>query len=473
MSGDPISRAGAVAPTTPADTDPTAMGAIEIAAAIAAGTLTSTALVEACLARIDTLEPSVRAFVHLDRDAALRQAATLDDGLRRSGSAGPLHGIPVGVKDIIDTGDMPTECGTPLLAGRRPRADATVVRRLREAGAVLPGKTVTTEFATYRPAATRNPWRIDRTPGGSSSGSAAAVAAGMVPLAVGTQTNGSVIRPAAYCGVVGFKPTFGTISRAGILRTCRELDQVGVFARNVEDAALLAEALMGEDSDDPDTRPVARPWLTTAVAREPAAPPTLAFVPGPAWEPAEADTRVGIEDLRRRLGDRVVEAAMPVAFDGAYDLHRIIMETGIAHHIGWAADRDGAAIGDGLREQIARGRRYGAAEFIRAREAVAPLHDAIAPLFEGACALLTPAVAGEPPPAAESTGSPTFCTPWTLLGLPCLSLPLLTGSHGLPIGVQLVGAAGDDARLLQTGRWLMAELGVAPAVAPMTPRRSS
>ena len=257
-------------------------------------------LTEACLRQIEASEPEVQAFAFLDPEHAQGQARALDDMRRRGRPLGPLHGLPVGVKDIIDTQDMPTENGTVLHAGRRPRADATVVSRLRAAGAVILGKTVTTELAVYAPSKTRNPHNPEHTPGGSSSGSAAAVAAHMVPLALGTQTNGSVIRPAAYCGVYGYKPSHGLISRTGVLRQSPPLDTVGVMARSVEDLALLAEVLMGYDPGDPALRPRAHPRLLEVAAQPPPVVPDLGFVRTPVWDQAEDETKAAFDELRER-----------------------------------------------------------------------------------------------------------------------------------------------------------------------------
>src|SRR5687767_12165677 len=268
-----------------------ALGVSEAAAEVREGRISSAELVTACLDRAGEIEPEVQAWTFLDRDHALMQAEELDQHRAHGRSVGPLHGVPIGIKDIFDTADMPTELGSPLWAGRTPRRDAAAVARLRAAGAVIMGKTVTTEYAYFHPGKTRKPHYRERTPGGSSSGSAAAVAAHMVPGAIGSQTSGSVIRPAAYCGVVGFKPSHGLIPRSGVLLLSRTLDHVGVMARTVEDAALLAEAMVGFDEEDPDTRPVARPPLASVAASEPPLPPRFAFVKAPAWEHAEAVTR--------------------------------------------------------------------------------------------------------------------------------------------------------------------------------------
>ena len=245
---------------------------------------------------------------------------------------GALHGLPVGVKDIIDTADMPTEDGTVLHAGRQPRYDATVVERLRAAGAIILGKTVTTELATYAPGKTRNPHNPEHTPGGSSSGSAAAVAAHMVPVAIGTQTNGSVIRPAAYCGVYGYKPSFGLMSRHGILKQSRPLDQVGFFARSVEDLAIIAEPLMGYDENDRDTRPQARPRLREVAMQEPPLPPTFALTTTPNWGDAEEQMRLAFDEVAWR-SRRVRSAfAVPALFADVWEWHATIMEADLARN---------------------------------------------------------------------------------------------------------------------------------------------
>jgi Asp-tRNA(Asn)/Glu-tRNA(Gln) amidotransferase A subunit family amidase len=418
------------------------------------GRMSARELTEACLARIEQLEPTVGAWTFLDRDHALAQAEAADDAHRHGRPHGPLHGVPVGVKDIFDTRDMPTEDGTPLHAGRMPRRDAAAVARLRQAGAVVMGKTVTTELALYSPGKTANPRDPARTPGGSSSGSAAAVAASMVPLALGSQTNGSVIRPAAFCGVYGFKPSFGLIPRSGVLRLSRVLDHVGVFARSVADLALLVECLVGFDEDDPDTRPMARPALVSTALSEPPLPPRLAFVPSPVWDEAEAETQAAFEELVEALGERVERLDLPAAFANALDWHRTILETDAAVGFVEEYERGAERLSTGMREMIERGRRHLAYDYQRAVNAIPVLNRALDEAFAQYDALLTPAAPGVAPLGLDSTGSPAFCTLWTLCGVPTLSLPLLQNEAGLPIGVQLVGARGDDARLLRTARWL-------------------
>ncbi|MES9966792.1 MAG: amidase, partial [Sedimenticola sp.] len=283
------------------------MSAAQAADAIRSGEMSSEELVQACLNRIDALEESVGAWEHLNPDYVLQQARDADLHRRGGMSTGPLHGVPVGIKDIFDTKDMPTEDGTPLHAGRTPAYDATTVALLREAGAIIMGKTVTTELAVYAPGKTRNPHDTSRTPGGSSSGSAAAVAAQMVPLSIGTQTNGSVIRPASYCGVYGYKPSHGLISRYRVLQQSRVLDQVGVFGRSVGDVALIAEQLMAYDERDGDMRPRARPNLVSKADEEPLVPPRLALVKTSAWEQADEDVQGAFGELAAFLGSKVEE----------------------------------------------------------------------------------------------------------------------------------------------------------------------
>src|SRR6266849_7792316 len=276
--------------------------ATEAAAELARGAISAEEYARACLDRIAALDGDIKAFVHLDRDHALAQARALDERRAERRSTGPLHGIPVAIKDIVDTADYPTELGSPIAAGRRPRNDATVVARLRAAGAVIIGKTVTTEFAYFHPGPTRNPHDHARTPGGSSSGSAAAVAAHMVPLALGSQTNGSTIRPAAFCGVFAIKPSHGLVSRTGVLRLSNKLDHVGAFARSLPDLGLILDVIAGHDPADADTRPFAAPDFRALQSEKPPLPPRFAFVRTPVWDKADADTKAAFEELAAELG---------------------------------------------------------------------------------------------------------------------------------------------------------------------------
>jgi Asp-tRNA(Asn)/Glu-tRNA(Gln) amidotransferase A subunit family amidase len=430
----------------------------QAAADIAAARISSAELVTDCLERIAQVDGDVQAWAFLDRDHALRQAKAADEQRLRGEQIGPLHGVPVGIKDIFDTSDMPTEFGSPLCAGRTPRHDAATVARLRAAGAVIMGKTVTTEFAYFSPGKTRNPHDPARTPGGSSSGSAAAVAAYMVPGAIGSQTNGSVIRPAAFCGVVGFKPTHGLIPRGGALLLSRTLDHVGVFTRSVEDAALLAETLAGYDEGDADTRPRAHLPLSRVAASEPPMPPRFAFVPTPVWDKADAATHEAFAELVEALGGAVREIDINLALADVIEMHRVIMETEMAHNLRREYEQAGAQLSAPLRELIERGRGDHAVDYLRAIAGIAEINAAMESVFFEFDAILTPAAPGEAPVGLQSTGSPVFCATWTYFGMPAITLPLLRGESGMPLGVQLVGARNDDARLLRTARWLTEKL---------------
>ena len=433
----------------------TQLGAVEAARRLHEGSLTSEQLVGACLERIGESEPEVQAWTYLDPDHALEQARARDAARQTGIPVGPLHGIPVGVKDIFDTQGMPTENGTVLDEGRQPAHDCTVVGLLKEAGAVIMGKTVTTELAVFTPGKTRNPHDPAHTPGGSSSGSAAAAASNMVPLAVGTQTNGSMIRPASYCGVIGYKPTLGRISRHGVLPQSRHLDTVGVYGRAVEDVALIGDVLLAYDARDPDMRPHGRPRLADIAAAEPPLDPVIAFVKSPVWDQAEADAKGAFAEMAEFLGEACDEVELPEPFTKAVELHRTIMLGDLAKSFAGYYQRGADRLSAGLRDMIEEGRTVLAMDYNRAVDWIQVLNAGLDQVFDRYDAILTPAATGEAPAGIESTGSPVFCTLWTYCGTPAVSLPLLAGANGLPIGVQLVGRRGDDARLLRTAAWLV------------------
>ena len=436
---------------------PASLAATEAARKIREGLLTSEELVAACLERIRAAEPSVQAWAFLDEEHALEQARAADERKRSGEPIGPLHGVPVGLKDIIDTADMTTENGTVLHKGRTPRSDAAVVASLRAAGAVILGKTVTTECAYFSPGKTRNPHNPEHTPGGSSSGSAAAVAAAMVPLALGSQTAGSTIRPGSFCGVYAFKPTHGLIPRTGILQLSRTLDHVGLFARSIEDVALLMEQLIGYDEGDPDTRPRARLPFQQISSEAPPLEPMLAFVKTPHWERADADTKEAFSELLETLGDRAEELELFPSAAEAWDWHKTIMQAEMAANFEreWQTGRD--KLSSQLRALMEKGREVRAVDYQRALRRIPRLVESFDELFmERYDAILTPAALGTAPKGLGATGDPVFCSLWTLLGMPAVSLPLMQGANGLPLGVQLVGRRNFDARLLRTARWLAA-----------------
>ena len=432
------------------------VGAGEMARLVREGVVSCVEVMEACLARVREVDGEVQAWAFLDPDYALEQARAAD-AYRLSGQPiGPLHGVAVGLKDIIDTADMPTENGSPLCAGRTPSRDAAVVARLRGAGAGVMGKTVTTEFATRTPGKTRNPHHPEHTPGGSSSGSAAAVAAGMVPLALGSQTTGSTIRPASYCGVYGFKPTHGLISRHGMFQLSRTLDHVGLFARDIDDVALLLEVLAGYDERDPDTRPRAAVPYRAIASAEPPLAPMFAFVRTPWWSRLDADAKEGFAELIERLGDRVEEIELASAPAESAAWHDAASGPEIALNLRREYEGSPSGLSAPLRERIERGRSVSGTGYLAALAKIPELNAGLTALFEQRYdAILTPAAAGTAPRGLGSTGDPIFCALWTLCGTPALSVPLMQGANGLPLGVQLVGPRHGDARLLRTARWLV------------------
>lgn len=422
---------------------------------LARGEFSAVELTTACLERVRARDTDIRAWAFVDDEHALAQARAADERRRSGRPTGPLAGLPVGVKDIIDSADMPTENGTPIDAGRRPGSDATVVARLRAAGAVILGKTVTTEFAHLAPARTRNPCDPERTPGGSSSGSAAAVAAAMVPLAVGTQSGGSVIRPAAFCGIVGFKPSFGLIPRGGILQQSSWLDTVGTFARTVADAALLADALAGYDPTDPDSLAAAAPRLLATALSEPPVTPALAFVKTPVRDELEPDCAAAFAELVEALSGDCDEVELPAVFAEAVAAQQCLAQVGMAKNLRHYYDRGRDRLAAQTRAAIEVGREIRALDYLSALDWRSVLGAGLEEIFIRYDALLTPATLGQAPRGLSSTGSPVCCLPWSLIGVPAVTVPLLQSVDGLPIGVQLVGRRSYDGRLLRTARWLL------------------
>jgi amidase len=406
---------------------------------IAAGRTSAEAAMRGCLDRIAAREAAVGAWQHLDPEAALAAARRADGEAPR----GPLHGVPIGVKDLFDTADMPTGYGSPIYDGHRPAADAACVALARAAGAIVVGKTVTTEFACFTPGKTANPHNPHHTPGGSSSGSAAAVAAGMVPLAFGSQTAGSVIRPAAFCGCVGYKPSFGLIARAGAKALADSLDTVGLMAATVADAAFFAGVL----TDRPDLRDAAPP----------PAPPAFALYRTPMWERAEPEAGAALDraaEALRRAGAAVGELAPPAEHRGLNAAQDRIMGYEAARALAYERIYRSAQLSPRLGQMLDAGMAVGAAEYDAARAEAAAARAGLAGFFGPYDAVLTPAAPGEAPAGLGYTGDPVFNRMWTLLGTPCVTLPAHRGDRGLPVGVQLVGRIGDDARLMSCAIFL-------------------
>jgi Asp-tRNA(Asn)/Glu-tRNA(Gln) amidotransferase A subunit family amidase len=432
--------------------------ASEALATIASGRLSSVELVKSCLARIAETDGTIKAWAFLDGDAALAQAAECDR-IRIAGLAiGPLHGIPVGLKDIIDTAKMPTQRGTPIFEGRQTDHVARLVELLREAGAVIMGKTVTTELAFVHANETRNPHNPNHSPGGSSSGSAAAVAAQHVPLAIGTQTNGSVIRPASFCGTFGFKPTRGVISRDGILQTSVSLDQVGCFGRSLADVALLTDAIGGYDQRDAVSFARPRPNMSAGVAADAPVTPALAWFDLPFNDRLSEDARGGIDSVLEILGPSVEKMAAADTLSDLVGVQACIHEYEIARHQADVFDGNWDQISDTLKPVITRARTITKTQYDDAIAVKASAEAFFKAFFIDYDAIIAPSAAGEAPHFGKGTGDPIFCTLWTLAGLPCVSLPLLVGETGLPIGLQLIGPAEKDDRLLRTAGWLQKHL---------------
>jgi Asp-tRNA(Asn)/Glu-tRNA(Gln) amidotransferase A subunit family amidase len=412
--------------------------AVELARRLEAGELTAERIVHACLERIAAREPTVRAWTHLDRDGALAAARRLD----RAGRTGLLHGIPMGVKDIIDTVDMPTGYGSPIYARHQPGADAATVALARAAGGVILGKTVTTEFANRHAGPTTNPHNPAFSPGGSSSGSAAAVADAMVPLATGTQTGGSVIRPASYCGVYALKPSFGLFGTFGVKPNTELLDTVGVMARSVADLALAYAALVGIPFAGAPTGDIA---------------PRIGVCRTPYWDKAQPETRAALEEAARRLsgaGAKLTDVALPAEYARLQDSQTAISGFEAPRNHADELRRNRAQLSGELLEKIDEGRLVSLESFQAARRHAERCSAGFSAAMAGCDVLLTPSAPGEAPRGLASTGDPIFNALWTLLYVPCLTLPAFAGPNGLPVGIQLIARRFQDRTLLEAGAWI-------------------
>lgn len=428
--------------------------AVNIVQSLKKGEFTCEELVTNYIDHINKYEKNVQAWEFFDETLILKQAKKLDQDHQLGKVHGDLHGVPVGIKDIFDTGDMPTTDGTEIHKNNPSWNDCTAVSKLKQAGAIIMGKTVTTELAYYSPGKTKNPHDPTRTPGGSSSGSAAAVASHMVPLAIGSQTNGSVIRPASFCGVVGYKPTKGLISRHLVLQISRTLDQIGVFSNTIEDAALISEQLFGFDKQDPDTSLSAMPKLLDASKQKPPMEPLFAYIKLPFMNELEDNTKEVFEELKEKLKGRVDEIELPEGFNGIPSWHKIIMESDMARSFSVEYIKSKNKLSDQIIEAIERGMKYTAVEYNNALSKIEAANTYFNQFFYDYDAILTPSAIGEAPKGLNSTGNPIFCTIWTFCGMPCINLPLLQGKNGLPIGVQLVSSLFDDERLFRNATWL-------------------
>jgi Asp-tRNA(Asn)/Glu-tRNA(Gln) amidotransferase A subunit family amidase len=420
------------------------LSATEAARRIAQGAITSEALVQACLDRIEAREPTVQAWSAIDPKAALRQAKERD----RGPSLGPLHGVPIAVKDVLDTYDLRTEMGSPIYRGHRASADAACVALARAAGAVILGKTVTAEFAGMAPGPTANPHDPRHTPGGSSSGSAAAVADFMVPVAFGTQTGGSVQRPASFCGITGYKPTFGIVNRAGLKFAAENLDTIGLMARTLDDIALVRAVLVGSSSETAEG--------VHAVA------PRVGLCRTYLWDKASAESRAAVEDAAARLreaGAPVEEFALPEDFAGLTDAREVINNVerarGMAHE--WQHHRE--RISPQLARCIAAGLQTPYENYVEALRFAEHCRIQLDLALAGIDVLLAPTASGEAPEGLEWTGDPAFQGLWTILHVPTVSLPTHKGPNGLPVGVQLVAPRYRDEALLAAAAFAWTLLG--------------
>ncbi len=430
-------------PSTESLTD---LGVREAAERIRRGECSAVALVEACLTRLRAREPEVLAWAHVDADGALAAAGERDAEARAGRPRGPLHGVPIGIKDIFDVAGMPTTAGARAFAHTRPTRDSGAVARLRAAGAVILGKTHTTQFAFRDPAPTRNPWNPAHTPGGSSSGSAAAVAARMVPGAIGSQTVGSILRPAAFCGVVGLKGPHGLVPVDGAVPLAWSLDHVGPFARSVADVALMLSVLA-----DHRVEPAAVPAPRLAIGRQ-------------LFDRAEPELRRHLGSVVERLtaaGARVTELTLPPAFAEIHAAGQVVLEVEAATYHQPMFDKHAADYGPGMAEMIPRGLARPATEYVAANRARLAFREVMIPLLEAHDALLSPTAPGPAPAGLGWTGDASLCAPWSSAGVPSLSLPTGVDPAGLPLAVQLVQAPGGLARLLGAAAWCEGVVGFA------------
>ena len=409
---------------------------VEAAKGIASGTFTSLELVTACLDRIHAREEQVGAWAWLDPDQVLAQARVCDERPATT----PLHGVPIGIKDIINTADMPTCYGSQIYNGHYPDKDAECIRLLRQAGAVIMGKTVTTEFAFYAPGKTANPHNIKHTPGGSSSGSAAAVADFHVPVALGTQTSGSIIRPASFNGVLGCKPTYNSYSLDGIHPLAPELDTLGAFSRSPADLALLHGVLSEQETGVPDAE----------------RPDTVAVVRTPAWEDADAETQDNVLDFAGRLRQSGIDVIEPdeELLNGLMEVQQAYLARGAASSLGHITDQHPDEVRPQTRDLVVEGRRVGDSFNAGLQDALARGGRFLSGVFSRADLVITPGAPGEAPAGLHNTGNPMFNRIWTFLQTPCMNLPLMRGRRGLPIGIQLVCNRQEDKRLFAYSAYL-------------------
>ena len=429
----------------------------ELANKIKDAQLTSVEVCEKYLERINKFEKDVKAWAHFDKKILLEKAAEADDHRRSGKPVGLLHGVPIAIKDIIGTVDMPTECGTVIRKGKSYSQNAEIVDLLHASGAIIMGKTATSELAYLGPPATTNPHDKNRTPGGSSSGSAASVASFMAPASVGSQTGGSIIRPASYCGVVGYKPSYGLISRNGVLRTSYSLDQIGMFGRKVEDVAMLAKVLIKKDKYDTATVHYSTENILSEMKKGPLFEPKFIFYKTDHWKIIDKKSREAFEYFIKSFKKNIEVFDTPSYFKDIHKYHQIIHETDLANNFSVYYKKFKKKLSKYMQDAISNGNKYSAKEYAEAIDFMKRSYESYEEVFEDYHGVLSPSSPGVAPKGLKSTGTAEFNKVWSYLGTPCISLPLLEGENNLPLGVQLIGNKYDDHRFLGVANWLEKE----------------
>ena len=426
----------------------------QISNQIKEGKISSREVCEIFIERINKFEKDIKAWAHFDKKLLLSKADEADEHRKSGKPMGSLHGIPVALKDIIGTYDMPTECGTVLRKGRTQSQNAEIVDILKSSGAIIMGKTATSELAFLAPPATRNPHDLTRTPGGSSSGSAAVIATHMAPLSIGSQTGGSVIRPASYCGVVGYKPSYGLISRNGVLRTSYYLDHIGVFGKTVEDVALLAKVLIKKDQYDEATVHYSSEFMLEECLKGPLYDPKFIFYKTDSWKKIDKKSREAFEFFIKSFKKNIEVFDTPSYFKDIDKYHRIIHECDLANNFQMYYKKSKNKLSKEMQSAISKGMKYSAKEYLDAVDFMKRSYDSYKEVFEDYHGVLTPCSTGVADKGLKSTGSADFNRVWSYMHTPAISLPLLQGENNLPLGIQLIGDKYDDHRFLGIARWL-------------------
>ena len=429
----------------------------ELAEKIKSGQLSSVEVCEKYIDRIKKFEKDVKAWVHFDKKVLLEKATEADEHRKAGKPTGSLHGVPIAVKDIIGTVDMPTECGTVIRKGKSYSQNAEIIDLLHASGAIVMGKTATSELAYLGPPATTNPHDKNRTPGGSSSGSAASVASFMAPASIGSQTGGSVIRPASYCGVVGYKPSYGLISRNGVLRTSYSLDQIGMFGRKVEDVAMLAKVLIKKDKYDAATIHYSTENILSETKKGPIFEPKFIFYKTDHWKIIDKKSRESFEYFIKSFKKNIEIFDTPSYFKDIHKYHQIIHETDLANNFSVYYKKFRKKLSKYMQDAISNGNKYTAKEYAEAIDFMKRSYESYEEVFEDYHGVLSPSSPGVAPKGLKSTGTAEFNKVWSYLGTPCISLPLLEGENNLPLGVQLIGNKYDDHRFLGVAKWLEKE----------------